>query len=98
MSAREQQGAAKTAARRSYKDLTRRVYRRAARLNGREEVSSWLRDHAGRANKGVKLADQLGRLAIEMQGAGYTRDELNQEITSMAIDIADKAIGATLAA
>lgn len=82
-------------ARRVWKDGTADVYRTAVKRHG--TASSWLKDHAGRRNKGVKAPDQLARLVREMAAAGYTLDEIDHALVQMTRGIT-RAVTGTLPA
>jgi hypothetical protein len=60
-------------ARRSWQGCAAVVRGLAVRKDG--VASAWLKDNAGRPNRGVKAADQLARLLREMDHVGMSLDQ-----------------------
>lgn len=68
-------------ARRRWRCLAAVIAGRSTARHGR--ISAWLNDHARRDDRGVKGADQVARLVVEMMEAGYTAAEMDAAVLEL---------------
>jgi hypothetical protein len=68
-------------ARRSWQGCAAVVRGLAVRKDG--VANAWLKDHAGRPDRGVKAADQLARLLREMDAVGMPLDHQDAVLMDM---------------